>query len=291
MATPEQLEWEARWAKPATAAALVSVVLSVSAGIYVSSQLDGSPDADHTRELLALLDAQSGVFITGAVISGIGGLLLSVVLWYLFRATRARRPELPKVALVLAFAGPVLLAIAGVAVQLDLIDRAGDFVASGGRNEARADDLVAERPALLQSIGLSGALAVAFATVIISQNAMRVGLLSRFLGVLGIVVGAFYVLGTLFPLGGDLIRLFWLVGLALLFLDRWPGGRGPAWATGEAIPWPTQAERAAHVASAGDQADIDRADAVDTSGATDVAARDQGATAARPSRKRKKKRR
>lgn len=243
MSTREQLDWEARWGRLAAAAAALSVIFSVGAQIYVGSQIESRPDADHTRELLPLIDSQSGVFVTGAVITGIGTLLLAVVLWYLFNATRARRPELPAAALVLAFVGPVLLAIAGLLVQLDLVDRAADFVAGGPRSEDRADDLIGERPALLQSLGLSGALATAFATVMISQNAMRVGLLSRFIGVLGIVVGALYVLGLLFPLGSDLIRLFWTVALALLFLGWWPGGRGPAWETGKAAEWPSAAAR------------------------------------------------
>jgi hypothetical protein len=36
----------------------------------------------------------------------------------------------------------------------------------------------------------------------------------------------------------------------MLFLGRWPGaaGRGPAWETGEAIPWPSAAERRAEAA-------------------------------------------
>jgi hypothetical protein len=36
--------------------------------------------------------------------------------------------------------------------------------------------------------------------------------------------------------------MFWLGALGALFLGRWPGGRGPAWETGEAVPWPTMAE-------------------------------------------------
>jgi hypothetical protein len=279
----EQLDWEARWARPAAAAALLSVVLTVVAQIYVSSQLESSPAADQTRELLPLVDAQSGVFVTGAVISGIGTLLLAVSLWYLFNATRARRPELPRVALVLAFVGPVLLALAGLLVQLDLVDRAGEFLASGARSETRADDLVADRPALIQSIGLSGALAMAFATVIISQNAMRVGLLSRFLGVLGIVVGALYVLGTLFPLGTDLIRLFWFVGLGLLFLGWWPGGRGEAWETGEAAEWPTAGQRRAEALAEAERREETEAPA--------PANGDGAPNRTRSSRKRKKKRR
>jgi hypothetical protein len=34
------------------------------------------------------------------------------------------------------------------------------------------------------------------------------------------------------------IQLFWLSALGVLFLDRWPGGRGPAWEEAEAIEWP-----------------------------------------------------
>lgn len=245
MSNEEQLNWEARWAKVAALAAALAVILSVGAQIYVSSQLESTPDADHTRVLLSLIDSQSGIFITGAVMGAIGGLLLAVVLWYLFNATRARSPELPKVSLVLAFVGPVLLAVAAVLGQIDLIDRAREFVASGPQSEVRADDLLSGRPALVQSIGLSGALSVAFATVMISRNAMRVGLLTRFMGVLGIIVGALYVIGLLFPLGTDLIRMLWLVALALLFLGWWPGGRGPAWETGEAIEWPSAAARRA----------------------------------------------
>jgi hypothetical protein len=71
---------------------------------------------------------------------------------------------------------------------------------------------------------------------------MRAGVLSRFFGIITVIIGALYVL----PLGGGpaIIQVFWLAALGLLFLDRWPGGRGPAWAGGEAIPWPTAQQRA-----------------------------------------------
>ncbi len=44
--------------------------------------------------------------------------------------------------------------------------------------------------------------------------------------------------------GGSLIvEIFWLGSLAYLFLGRWPGGRGAAWESGQAEPWPTPAQR------------------------------------------------
>lgn len=291
MSARDQLDWEARWAKPAAAAAFASVGFSVAASIYVSASIDSSPDADDTRELLRTIDAQSEVFTTGAVLSGIGGLLLAVVLWYLFHATRARRPELAKVALVLAIAGPLLLALAGILVQLNLIDRAGEFLSGGRPTEARADDLVAERPALIQSLGLSGALSVAFATILISQNAMRVGLLTRFLGILGIVVGALYVLGTVFPLGTDVIRLFWLVAVGLVILGWWPGGRGPAWASGEAEPWLSPAQRRAVEGGPESEAEGARPEVAEGASGRGSGGNGGDASRTRSSRKRKKKRR
>jgi hypothetical protein len=282
----EQLEWESRWAKPVAATAFLSVGFTVAASLYVSSSIDTTPTADNTRELLRTVDEQSSVFTTGAVLSGIGSLLLAVVLWYLFNATKARRPDLQKAALVLAIVGPVLLAVAAVLVQLNLVDRAGEFLASGPQSETRADDLVADRPALIQSLGLSGALALAFATIMIAQNAMRVGLLTKFLGILGIVVGALYVLGMIFPLGTDVIRLFWLIAVGLVILGWWPGGRGPTWETGVAEEWLSPGQRRAI-----EKAEAERAvdDAAPANG-NGVGADDEP-TRTRSPRKRKKKRR
>jgi MFS family permease len=281
----EQLEWESRWAKPVAATAFLSVGFTVAASLYVSSSIDTTPTADNTRELLRTVDEQSSVFTTGAVLSGIGSLLLAVVLWYLFNATKARRPDLQKAALVLAIVGPVLLAVAAVLVQLNLVDRAGEFLASGQQSESRADDLVADRPALIQSLGLSGALALAFATIMIAQNAMRVGLLTKFLGILGIVVGALYVLGMIFPLGTDVIRLFWLIAVGLVILGWWPGGRGPTWETGVAEEWLSTAQRRAIEKAEAEQA---ADDAPPTNG--NGAGADEEPTRTRSPRKRKKKR-
>jgi hypothetical protein len=58
------------------------------------------------------------------------------------------------------------------------------------------------------------------------------------MGIIGIVTGALLVL-PLSPL--PVVQIFWLGALAALFLGRWPGGRGPAWETGEAVPWPSAA--------------------------------------------------
>jgi hypothetical protein len=51
---------------------------------------------------------------------------------------------------------------------------------------------------------------------------------------------ASFVIATFF-----FLTLLWFVYLAFLLIGRVPGGRPPAWESGEAIPWPTPGEKAA----------------------------------------------
>ncbi len=91
-------------------------------------------------------------------------------------------------------------------------------------------------------IGVVGQLSLALAFVLIALNAMRVGLLTQFMGIVGIIVGALYV----FQVGpAPILQGFWLLALVPLFLHRWPNGNPPAWTRGVAVPWPSAAERRA----------------------------------------------
>ena len=63
---------------------------------------------------------------------------------------------------------------------------------------------------------------------------MRTGLLTPLLGLAGDGAGVAFLLGPLF-----LVALVWFVYFGLLCSGSSPGGRPPAWAAGEAIPWPT----------------------------------------------------
>ena len=72
-------------------------------------------------------------------------------------------------------------------------------------------------------------------------QAMRVGLLSRFWGSLGMALGAVsFILVQFMP-----FVLLWFVYFGLLVAGWVPGGRPPAWAEGKAVPWPTPGEEAA----------------------------------------------
>jgi Domain of unknown function (DUF4386) len=195
----------------------------------------------NSAEFLETIDKNSGPWVASAVLQGLSALALAAALWYLFTATRHRRPELPSWAIYVAFLAAALLAVAYVLSALDQLDAADRFLAAGARTKKRADDLLDDRSTAAVALGAGGGLAIALSLVLVSLNAMRVGLLSRFLGILGVFVGALQVLPVLPPF---VLEIFWLGALAVLFLDRWPGGRGPAWDAVEAIPWPTAAERA-----------------------------------------------
>jgi hypothetical protein len=137
---------------------------------------------------------------------------------------------------------PVLTAVGLIWSQLDIIDIAHGFTDSGGQTEKRAEDLVEDRQQAAVFLALAGAIALAFSYIIVSLNAMRAGLLSRFMGILGVIVGVLIVI-PLLPGVPSIMQIFWLGAVAVLALDRWPGGRGPAWETGRDDPWPTAAER------------------------------------------------
>ena len=63
-----------------------------------------------------------------------------------------------------------------------------------------------------QAIGLAS-LALGLGWVVICLNAMRVGLLTRFMGVLGVICGALIVLPILSPL--PIVQTFWLGAMAV----------------------------------------------------------------------------
>jgi hypothetical protein len=70
-------------------------------------------------------------------------------------------------------------------------------------------------------------------------GSLRAGLLPRWLSMFGILAALLFL-----PLFGSslvttLIPTLWLAATGFLLWERWPGGDPPAWAAGEARPWPS----------------------------------------------------
>jgi hypothetical protein len=191
-----------------------------------------------TEQILFYDDKATKLFIVSIVLA-IGALALILPLTYLYQAAKARRPQTPNVALVMAVAGPVMLGVSELVLQIDVMIKANDFVSSGDFSTQAAHDVL-KGGALVaaQILRQVAVLALGFGFVMIALNAMRAGLLTRFMGTLGIIVGVLFVI----PIGSQLpvVQVFWLLALPALFLGRWPNGVPPAWKTGSAEPWPTQ---------------------------------------------------
>jgi hypothetical protein len=232
-----QLDWEARFARPAAAAAVGSAVLTIVAIAIQISAFKDLPNNDKSR-LIAAHDKSSDLWISIAL-RDVALVLLALVLWYLFKATK-HRTALPGIVAPLIPLAPILLVAASILNQLEVIQAANDFLGSADQSNKHAKDLLKGISPVGAALGAGGTLALALSIVMVNLNAMRAGLLSRFMGVIGIITGALFVI-PLAPV--PIVQMFWLGALAALFVGRWPGGRGPAWDSGEAVPWPSAAEQ------------------------------------------------
>ncbi len=230
-----QLEWEARWGRPAAYAALVAAALIVATLAYRIAALPTG--ASNVKELLPEVKAHNGQFIVSGILTGLAMLAFVPPLYYLYRVTAFRRPEIPSITRTLIFLGPILYAICSVWYQLRQGHAADQFLAGTNKTNKHAEDLLRSATTAVAGLSLAASIASGLATILVSLNAMRAGLLSRFMGVLGIILGALFVLPLI---ASPVIQLFWLLALGFLFLGQWPGqGRGPAWDSGEPIPWPS----------------------------------------------------
>jgi hypothetical protein len=246
----EALAWERRWAVPAGLAALAAIGFVIAA-IAVASQGVGSGDGD--AELLRNVDAHRTAQILSSILQAIGVGLLAAPLYYLFRAAQARSDDVRGQLVGVVVAAPVFLAVLAILSGVSTLQAASDFAGdqlprllsrgvalSSERANDLASDAIADAPVrgIAAGFGLAGQLGFVIAMVYTCLHAMRTGLLTRFWGSLGMALGAVSFVFFQFA-------LLWFVFLGLLLLGRVPGGKPSAWASGEAEPWPTPAEKAA----------------------------------------------
>jgi MFS family permease len=260
MSPEETLAWEAENRERAAIAAFAAALLTIIGVLLTTIGQPGSGKFDD--RILTVVDTMGrsakgqtippgrlaaytvdvgqspALPIAGAVLFGIGSLAIYFAMAYLFRAVRARRPEFQQIALIMAAIGAVGFGLGRAISEIARYLGAHDFVDAADHTNSAASDALSPPATLIgQVIWQAAALALGFAFVLIALNAMRVGLLTRFMGVLGIIVGVTFVL----PLDQQgIIRVFWLGALGVLFLGRMPSGMPKAWTTGQAEPWPSQ---------------------------------------------------
>jgi hypothetical protein len=169
-------------------------------------------------------------------ISNLGTLTMILPLRYLATAERARSPAPSPVPAYLALYGPILLAIFLPAYEVSLIIGAHNYLSHTARDAGAITAATAGGVRVaFQLILTVGTLGVAGAFIMVSLRSMRVGLLTRMMGIVGIISGVLFLI-PLTPL--PVIQALWLVFFGATLLGF--GGRPlpEAWTAGEARPWP-----------------------------------------------------
>lgn len=240
MAVTDPVSYETRMRpRYAALAGAGGIALIVAAGMQAAGP---QPRVSELTIELITYSRRVGLTIAGAVLNGAGLVLLAATLVFLLSATRARRPGAGQGTMITAAVGGVLAAAGGIAYGIEISSKAQQFVAHGAQTYVQANSLISGGTlAVLQYAGLLGSLLLAIAFVLTSLGAMRVGLLTKFLGYLGIVAAAASIL-LIESLPAQVIQIAWLLGVAYLLAGRWPNGDPPAWRVGEAVPWPSAAE-------------------------------------------------
>ena len=261
------LAWEAANRKRAAACAWAAGLLTIIGATLSSLSLSGLPTFDNEavtatdaiRDLIAgnpippgrialqaeWLSSRLTMPIIGTILYGIGSLLIFGVIVFLFKATRARNPGFGQLTLIAGAFGAVAFGVGRTVAQLSYYFGIASF--NGGNNLQATEALTGGPFVAGQILWQLGAFAIGFAFIMLGLNAMRVGLLTRFMGVLAMIVGVTFIL----PLDQQgVLRAFWLATVGFVFILRWPGGRNPpAWISGKPEPWPSIAAARAQKAS------------------------------------------
>lgn len=289
----ERLDYERRVGiRQGVIAALAALGLLASGVIQVSG-----PKTSVNELTLALIYAHKRypLDLIGALCNAVGLVCLAITLAWLFDAVRARKPDIGLYIRYLAVAGGAVAAIVAVVYAVTIASKANDFVSHGSQTYQEAKQLTGSGPLVaLPLIGEAASLLLALGFVLTALGAMRVGLLTKWMGYLGILVGIL----VLFPIGTPVpvIQAFWLFSFAYLVTGHWPTGVPPAWRSGRAEPWPTSStmrEQRVRAAGARARGNPTSRPAPETVGVPAAAARSSSAaTSARPgASKRKRKRR
>jgi hypothetical protein len=253
----QQLAWEERQRPRAGWSAIVAAVFLLGGFIWWVTLLRDAPQAGYLESLARLGDGPIGElpsiqveamqytvdnaigFILSGLLRGLAPVALAYAVTFVAVAIRARRPEFPRLAVYMTIVGAVLYLLGTAGAEIERTIAFNSFL-DGPRTVDDARDVISTTTITVALLAYVGQFVTAAGLLLVSLNAMRTGLLTRFLGILGVVAGVVSVFPQLMPV--PLVQAFWLVALGLLLLGR--GTLPPAWRTGKAEPWPSARESA-----------------------------------------------
>jgi hypothetical protein len=262
--TREQVARESERRSRLAVPALAGGVLYLLSGIMISSTLNGAPTVGLLQGLAPALSGEANpavspraaevkfishhslALIAGSALAAIAIGGLTLVLLLLADATRFRRPNMWSAARPLVLGGGIALAVVSIGHQVVSAIETHNFATGHNFTNDAVDNALTKGTAnvITDYLDLLAGLAFAAGMIGVMLNALRVGLIARWMGILGIFTGILIFV----PLGGaqlEIVPAFWMVMMGILYAGRWPNGDPPAWAAGEARPWPSQASQRA----------------------------------------------
>jgi len=180
--------------------------------------------------------------IAGSTLAAVSIGVLTLILLMLLDATRFRRPQTFPAARPLVLGGGIAFAVVSLGHQVVTAIQTHNFAVGHDFSDHAVEQVLTSGTAnvVIEYIDLLAGLALAAGMIAVMVNVLRVGLLPRWMGMVGILSAVLIFL----PIGGaefEIVPAFWLVMMGVLCGGRWPNGAPPAWAAGEARPWPSRA--------------------------------------------------
>jgi hypothetical protein len=260
----KQTSWElnrrTRLAVPAFASGflyLLSAIIITAAlnGLPTVGPLQGlapaiegvaNPAVSPRAEEVKFISRHSFPLIAGSTLAAVAVIVVMLVLLFVYQATAFRRPGIWRPARLLVLIGGSAVAALGVIHQVVGAIEAHQFAVGHDFTRKAVDHAITDSTptVVVGNLGLLAGFLLFVGMIVTLLNALRVGLLPRWMAFLGMFTG--FLLFA--PLGGatlQLIPAFWMVMMGILLSGKWMGGDPPAWEAGEARPWPTRAQMSA----------------------------------------------
>ena len=223
VAPEEQLAYEARTRSRMAALAVAGGVLLVAAAAV---QLGGPHTAvDELTTDLIVANQRFPLDLIASIINGVASLSIAAALAYLWRCSNARNRDVRGYIRAIAVAGGILSGVTGIVYAIVVAGKVHTFVSTGAQTYEEANHLTSSGIlVVMQLVGQAGALLLAVGVALVALNAMRQGLLSRFMGYLGVFAGVLVLFQiTQIPI----VQGYWFAALGYLFSGRWPSGHAP----------------------------------------------------------------
>lgn len=232
---------------------LIAAILPFIGSILQSS---GGTAPKNMLAQIIRYEGKSTAIVIGSTLIALGIAAKAVPLVFLQYAAISRGGRVPRLLPRITIIAAIAYAIGSLAVAIVLTTGVHKLITDSGMTFDQVRNMNRDAAVLAASaLATIGMFALTFGFVMAALNAMRVGLVSKFMGNMGMFAAALPLLSAFPPIAplaasAPLLQAVWLIALAALIMGRWPGGTPAAWSDGKAHPWPTAAEaRAAAAAS------------------------------------------